>query len=82
MNATMLPPLGSAFDHIHAELSRLVQSQKPAGIRISWALWQRIESWWKEHTGDQELFGANQIYGIPCLIDLALLGESYFLEAA
>ena len=81
MNAKMLPPLGSAFDFILKDIQEA--ASKPNLIRISFALWGRIEQWWRDHTyKGAGFFGADQIYGVPCLVDLELLGDSYILEAA
>lgn len=83
-SGTMLPPQGNAFDLIFAAKAKL--SKKPAGIRISFALWDRIELLWSKSFDRPpgEFFlderYKQQILGVPCLVDLALLGESYVFD--
>lgn len=87
MNATMLPPLGDPF----IPLSQACDKSRHKLLRISFSLWERLEctqrdrfarSQWKQ---DGLVLGsefAQTIYGVPTLVDLALLGDSYLLEAA
>lgn len=83
-NAVMLPPRGNVFDLIFAAKQKL--SAVPKGIRISFGLWDRVERLWKESfNGEPKEFFLDerykqQILGVPCLVDLALLGESYCFD--
>lgn len=81
----MLPPQGNAFDLIFAAKNNL-QAQ-PSAVRISFGLWDRIERLWqsmfKEDPPSETFLDERykqQLLGVPCLVDLALLGESFVFD--
>lgn len=88
MKAKMIPPMVDPFAAMQGDV---LGKKETHILRISFALWERLECYhrrrfeaseWKQ---DALLLGsdyAQTIYGVHTLVDAGLIGESYLLEAA
>lgn len=88
MKAKMIPPMVDPFAAMQGDV---IGKEKTHKLRISFALWERLErhhrarfdaSEWKQDALLLSSDYAQTIYGVYTLIDAGLIGESYLLEAA